>query len=48
MHDQAWASDGALVFITVDAARDINWVGGPPTAANLGQTPDDLSATADN
>jgi quercetin dioxygenase-like cupin family protein len=40
MHHQAWASDDALVFITVDTAWDINWVNGPPTKADLGKTPD--------
>ena len=40
MRHQAWASDDALVFITVDAAWDVNWVSGPPTKASLGKTPD--------
>jgi quercetin dioxygenase-like cupin family protein len=39
MHHQAWASDDALVFITVDGAWDVNWVDGPPTKANLGKVP---------
>ena len=39
MHHQAWASDDALVFITVDAGWDVNWVSGPPTKHNLGQRP---------
>ena len=39
MHHQAWASDDALVFITVDSAWDVNWVSGPPTKADLGKTP---------
>jgi quercetin dioxygenase-like cupin family protein len=39
MHHQAWASDDALVFITVDAAWDVNWVSGPPTKADLGKSP---------
>lgn len=39
MQHQAWASDDALVFITVDGAWDINWVNGPPTKADLGKTP---------
>ncbi len=39
MRHQAWASDGSLVFITVDSAWDVNWVSGPPTKADLGQTP---------
>jgi quercetin dioxygenase-like cupin family protein len=37
MHHQAWASDDALVFITVDAGWDVNWVSGPPTKGDLGQ-----------
>jgi quercetin dioxygenase-like cupin family protein len=40
MRHQAWASEDALVFITVDAAWDVNWVSGPPTKADLGKTPD--------
>jgi quercetin dioxygenase-like cupin family protein len=40
-HHQAWASDDALVFITVDGAWDVNWVAGPPTKANLGKTAGD-------
>lgn len=40
MHHQAWASDDALVFITVDSAWDINWVDGPPVEAHLGKSPD--------
>ena len=40
MHHQAWASDDALVFITVDSAWDVNWVSGPPTKADLGKTAD--------
>jgi hypothetical protein len=39
MHHQAWSSDDSLVFITVDAAWDVNWVNGPPTKAHLGKTP---------
>jgi mannose-6-phosphate isomerase-like protein (cupin superfamily) len=39
MHHQAWSSDDALVFITVDSGWDINWVNGPPTTADLGKTP---------
>lgn len=39
MHHQAWASDDALVFITVDAGWDVNWVNGPPTKSNLGKRP---------
>ena len=37
MPHQAWASDDALVFITVDAGWDVNWVNGPPTKRNLGE-----------
>jgi quercetin dioxygenase-like cupin family protein len=40
MPHQAWASNDALVFITVDSAWDVNWVTGPPTKASLGKTPD--------
>jgi len=40
MQHQAWASNDALVFITVDSAWDITWVSGPPTTASLGKTPD--------
>ena len=36
---QAWCSDDALVFITVDAGWDVNWVNGPPSKADLGQRP---------
>jgi quercetin dioxygenase-like cupin family protein len=39
IHHQAWSSDDALVFITVDAGWDVNWVSGPPTRNNLGQRP---------
>ncbi len=39
IHHQAWASDDALVFITVDAGWDVNWVNGPPTKSDLGQWP---------
>ena len=35
MTHEAWLPAGALVFITVDGAWDINWVEGPPTAADL-------------
>ena len=40
MRHQAWASDDALVSITVDSAWDVNWVSGPPTKADLGKTAD--------
>jgi quercetin dioxygenase-like cupin family protein len=39
MPHQAWASDDALVFITVDSAWDVNWTGSPPSKADLGKTP---------
>jgi quercetin dioxygenase-like cupin family protein len=39
MHHQAWSSDDALVFITVDSAWDVNWLNGPPTKHNLGKRP---------
>jgi quercetin dioxygenase-like cupin family protein len=39
IHHQAWASDDALVFITVDGAWDVNWVHGPPTKRDLGLRP---------
>ena len=39
MRHQAWASDEALVFITVDSGWDVNWVSGPPTKSHLGQRP---------
>jgi quercetin dioxygenase-like cupin family protein len=39
MHHQAWCSDDALVFITVDSDWDVNWVSGPPTRTDLGLRP---------
>ena len=39
MQHQAWTSEGSVVFITVDGAWDTHWVSGPPTKADLGQTP---------
>jgi quercetin dioxygenase-like cupin family protein len=39
IHHQAWASDDALVFITVDSGWDVNWVSGPPSRSHLGQRP---------
>ena len=36
---QAWSSDDALVFITVDGGWDVNWVNDPPNARDLGQRP---------
>ena len=35
MVHEAWLSAGSLTFITVDAAWDVNWVEGPPTAADV-------------
>ncbi len=39
MQHQAWTSEGSVVFITVDGAWDVNWVGNPPSRTDLGQTP---------
>lgn len=39
MVHQAWLPADTLTFITVDRAWDINWVEGPPTAADLGAKP---------
>ena len=38
-HHQAWASDDALVFITVDSGWDVNWVSRSPAKIDLGQRP---------
>ena len=38
-HHQAWSSDDALVFITVDSGWDVNWVKESPTKSDLGQRP---------
>ena len=38
MQHQAWTSEGSVVFITVDGAWDVNWVGNPPSKTDLGQT----------
>ena len=38
-HHQAWSSDDALVFITVDSAWDITWVSRGPNKGDLGQQP---------
>jgi AraC-like ligand binding domain len=35
MVHEAWPAAGSVVFITVDGAWDVNWVEGPPTAADL-------------
>jgi quercetin dioxygenase-like cupin family protein len=40
---QAWSSDNALVFITVDSAWDVNWVAGPPSKSELGKSPPAVS-----
>ena len=39
MVHEAWLPAHSLTFITVDGAWDINWVDGPPTAADLGVRP---------
>lgn len=39
MPHQAWTSEGAVFFITVDGAWDVNWAGNPPSKSDLGQTP---------
>jgi len=39
MPHQAWCSDDALVFITVDSGWDVNWVNGAPTKNDLGKRP---------
>jgi len=38
MVHEAWLPADSLTFITVDRAWDINWVEGPPTAADLTRT----------
>jgi quercetin dioxygenase-like cupin family protein len=35
MVHEAWTTPGSVVFITVSGAWDVNWVEGPPTAADL-------------
>jgi mannose-6-phosphate isomerase-like protein (cupin superfamily) len=35
MVHEAWLPANSLTFITVDGAWDLNWVEGPPTAADL-------------
>jgi|SRR5450432_1811955 len=35
MVHEAWLPAGSITFITVDGAWDVNWVDGPPTAADL-------------
>jgi quercetin dioxygenase-like cupin family protein len=39
MQHQAWTSEGSVVFITVDGAWDVNWVGNPPGKSDIGQAP---------
>ena len=39
MVHEAWISAGSLAFITVDGPWDVNWVEGPPTAADLVPAP---------
>ena len=39
MVHEAWLPADSLTFITVDAAWDINWVEGPPTARDVGRGP---------
>jgi len=38
MVHEAWLPANSLTFITVDSAWDVNWVEGPPTAADLGRS----------
>ena len=38
MVHEAWLPANSLTFITVDGAWDINWVEGPPAAADLSRT----------
>jgi hypothetical protein len=35
MVHEAWLPAGSLTFITVDGEWDVNWVEGPPTAADM-------------
>jgi len=35
MVHEAWLPAGSITFITVDAAWDLNWVEGAPSAADL-------------
>ena len=35
MVHEAWLPAGSLTFITVDSEWDVNWVEGPPTAADM-------------
>jgi quercetin dioxygenase-like cupin family protein len=39
MQHQAWTSEGSVVFITVDGAWDVNWIGNSPRKTDLGQAP---------
>ena len=36
MQHEAWTSDDCLLFITVDAGWDVNWVNGAPGKSDLG------------
>ena len=31
MPHEAWTSDGVVIFIAVDGAWDVNWIGDPPS-----------------
>jgi quercetin dioxygenase-like cupin family protein len=37
MQHQAWASEGAVIFIAVDGPWDVNWVNQPPGKSDLNQ-----------
>jgi hypothetical protein len=39
MAHEAWTTPGSVVFITVDGPWDVSWVEGPPTNADLIQSP---------
>jgi len=39
MVHEAWLPADSLTFINVDGAWDVNWVEGPPTAADFGKAP---------
>jgi quercetin dioxygenase-like cupin family protein len=38
MVHEAWLPAGSLTFLTIDGPWDVNWVEGPPTAADLSRT----------
>jgi hypothetical protein len=40
MVHEAWLPANSLTFITVDGPWDVNWVEGPPTAADLTKSGD--------